>query len=184
MRARMLVLCGGIIVTSWSVSAQTPEAGVAPVLPETMAPEVRPAAPPAPVVPETVPVLEKPKAVKKPPSPEPVVSKPVLSKPPEAVRVQETPERQPAVTDAKSIKETPVPAEAPPLPGSLPVEPPAQTPATPAVKPSGAFSFGCIAFSFAMLIVGIVAGFSWRHLASRRKLGGMHVRIGTWRGIP
>ena len=46
------------------------------------------------------------------------------------------------------------------------------------------YSFGCLALAFAMLILGIGAGFLGRHLMSRHKLGGMTVRIGTWRGIP
>ena len=45
-------------------------------------------------------------------------------------------------------------------------------------------SFGCLVLAFAMLILGIGVGFLGRHLMSRHKLGGMTVRIGTWRGIP
>jgi hypothetical protein len=48
----------------------------------------------------------------------------------------------------------------------------------------GGYSLGCLALAFAMLIAGFAAGFVARHLVSRRKLGGMTVRIGTWRGIP
>lgn len=45
-------------------------------------------------------------------------------------------------------------------------------------------SFPCIALAFAMLTLGAAAGFIGRHLMSRHKLGGMTVRVGTWRGIP
>lgn len=59
----------------------------------------------------------------------------------------------------------------------------AVTPPPPATGRTGN-SFGCLALAFAMLILGIAAGFLGRHLMSRHKLGGMTVRIGTWRGIP
>jgi hypothetical protein len=108
-----------------------------------------------------------------------------------------------AVVPAEKPKlaEKPQPAERRPAPAAVAraVEPRPEKPAEPqpsppaaatvanseAAKPeAGSSSIGCWAVSFAMLIVGFVAGFLGRHYVSRRKLGGMTVRIGTWRGIP
>ena len=105
----------------------------------------------------------------------------------------------PAAEKPKPVEKPRPPAEitrpveiAPPKPIVKPVEvvAPVAVPTTVApvaVSPEGAgvwYSFGCLALSFAMLIIGVAVGFVWRHLMSRRKLGGMTVRIGTWRGIP
>jgi hypothetical protein len=66
----------------------------------------------------------------------------------------------------------------------MPAAAPADNGTTSQGEASAGYSFGCLALSFAMLIIGIAAGFIGRHLMSRHKLGGMSVRIGTWRGIP
>jgi hypothetical protein len=125
---------------------------------------VRPPAPEA-TAPVVLPAAEKPKPVEK-------------LKPVEKPKPAEKPR---ALTENTNPAET-----APPKPAAKPVETPA--PAAPATTDPGVasagYSFGCLALSFAMLIIGIAAGFVWRHLMSRRKLGGMTVRIGTWRGIP
>lgn len=83
-------------------------------------------------------------------------------------------------------EKTEVPVKPTPVAAAKP-EP--EKPQAPVVPPTGGAasaptSFGCWGLAFAMLIVGFVAGFFWRHQMSRRKLGGMSVRIGTWRGIP
>lgn len=64
------------------------------------------------------------------------------------------------------------------------VPPPSTTIPPGPVKAHTGDSFSCLALAFAMLILGVAAGFLGRHLMSRHKLGGMTVRIGTWRGIP
>ena len=99
--------------------------------------------------------------------------KPTLekSKPIEKPRVVETPSK-PETTTAKA-------AETPVLGAPVP-NPPSSVPT--AVQPD--VSFPCMALAFAMLILGAAAGFIGRHLMSRHKLGGMTVRVGTWRGIP
>lgn len=117
--------------------------------------------PPAPVVavPPALPVAEKPRPVEKP-------------KPAEKPR---------------ALAENPNPVEtAAPKPVAKPAEPPAPAaPATAVPDAAGAGCvFACLALAFAMLLIGVAAGFVWRHLMSRHKLGGMTVRIGTWRGIP
>jgi len=99
--------------------------------------------------------------------------------------VKPAPKPRPAV----EAKKPEVPAKPAPV---VTAKPPAElenlpTPA-PAASTGGtapaATSLGCWGLAFAMLIVGFAAGFFWRHQMSRRKLGGMSVRIGTWRGIP
>lgn len=119
----------------------------------------------APVVPNERPIpLERPKAVEKPK----IVEKP---KPVEKPRL-EIDSAGPSV----SSPTLPTPAKA--------IEP---TPPSPVSTPGpglGCNSFGCMALAFAMLILGIGVGFLGRHFMSRHKLGGMTVRIGTWRGIP
>ena len=123
-------------------------------------PDPATAPPPAATVPPPVvapaPVVT-PKPVEKPPAPKPVVP-------------------------AKPAKPATEPAVA--------VPPPAASPAS-AAPTDSAVSVGndCQPLSiwltgFAMLLIGFAAGFIARHLVSRRKLGGMTVRIGTWRGIP
>ena len=81
----------------------------------------------------------------------------------------------------------PVPAkpEEAPVPPPVPVEPaPQPEVAAAATAAGGGLSVACGLLAFAMLIVGFAAGFVGRHFWSRRQLGGMTVRIGTWRGIP
>ena len=129
---------------------------------EPLPTEPLPAAP-APAVVESVPPakapLERPKPAEKP---KPVAAAP---KPPEPV------------------KPPPAPAAAPKPPE--PAKPEGFAPAAGTANPAGsAAPLGCWGLAFAMLLVGFVAGFLWRHQTSRRKLGGMSVRIGTWRGIP
>lgn len=118
-----------------------------------------------PPVPEVVapPVVEKPKPAEKPRP----VEKPRA--PVENIKPAETSQPAPAVKPAEIVAPAAVTASAAPV----------------TANPQGAgYSFACLALSFAMLIIGVAAGFVWRHLMSRRKLGGMSVRIGTWRGIP
>lgn len=110
----------------------------------------------------------------------------------------------PVVPDARVVPaaavEAPKPAAKPdkPKPVPEPVKPapaatgPAETTVVATVVPgapvpleaAGCVSITCWLISFAMLIMGFAAGFVARHVVSRRKLGGMSVRIGTWRGIP
>jgi len=81
-----------------------------------------------------------------------------------------------------------VPARPAPVAAAKPAEPDKPPAPVPVVSTGGtasaAAALGCWGLAFAMLIVGFAAGFFWRHQMSRRKLGGMSVRIGTWRGIP
>ena len=140
--------------------------------PETSAPEstVTTPEPPPPAKPKPVPkphVNSKPAAA---PTPAPAPLKPA-EKPPAAEaaagHTSNNGANQPVVAPAP-------PAVTPPAPATADVGSPAAT----------GRSIGCLALSFAMLILGFVAGFVGRHLLSRHKLGGMTVRIGTWRGIP
>lgn len=100
--------------------------------------------------------------------------KPALekSKPIEKPRSVETPPR-PESSGAKA-SETPILGAHAPNP--------AASPAPAAARQE--VSFSCMLLAFAMLILGAAAGFIGRHLMSRHKLGGMTVRVGTWRGIP
>jgi hypothetical protein len=76
------------------------------------------------------------------------------------------------------------PEEAP-VPPAVPVEPvPGPQAGVAAAATGGGLTVGCGLLAFAMLIIGFAAGFVGRHFWSRRQLGGMTVRIGTWRGIP
>jgi hypothetical protein len=127
--------------------------------PTSVVPAPPPVAPPARVV------SDKPKPAAERPKP-PAVEKP-----------------KPPVEKPRPVVESPIPAAAPP---AKPIDPPAVAPvdAGPAKAAGGGYSLGCLALAFAMLVIGFAAGFLWRHQTSRRKLGGMSVRIGTWRGIP
>lgn len=107
------------------------------------------------------------------------VEKPKLEKPKPVERPR--PEPQAPSSAANPTSPSPKPIET-----VAPVSTPAVAPATPAGPSTvlGSDSFSCIVLAFAMLLLGMVAGFLGRHLMSRHKLGGMTVRIGTWRGIP
>ncbi len=119
-------------------------------------------APPAPAVSEKPKPVERPKPAEKP--------KPV-DKPRIAAENPQPPETAPART-----VESPAPSAAPALDG--------HGTSTRADEAGAGYSFGCLGLAFAMLIIGIAGGFLGRHFLSRHKLGGMTVRIGTWRGIP
>ena len=126
--------------------------------PEATTPAV---APPAPVAIEKPKPVERPKPVEKP-------------KPAEKPRPVVENARPPEVTPNKPI-EPPMPATAPAPADNGPIR---------QGEASAGYSLSCLGLSFAMLILGIAAGFLGRHFLSRHKLGGMTVRIGTWRGIP
>lgn len=127
-------------------------------------PAVRPPAPAA-TTPPALPVAEKPRPVEKP--------KPAEK--PRALAENTSPVENAAPKPVAKPAESPAPI----------VTPTVAAPATAAPGAAGGgYSFACLALAFAMLIIGVAAGFVWRHLMSRRKLGGMSVRIGTWRGIP
>jgi len=156
---RRWIFCS-LFMLSAAVSAQTAE-------PQPVTP-----APAAPTVAETPAPPPKPKAVEKP------VEKPAPKPRPAPVVKPEEP-KPAAAAPAKPAKPAPAkPVEQPPK-----SEAPAAGAATHA-SPASATAFGCWALAFAMLIAGFAAGFFWRHQMSRHKLGGMTVRIGTWRGIP
>ena len=120
------------------------------------------------VVPPAKAANEKPKPVE---NPKPVEKPKLLEKPRPAVENARLPE----VGPSKSVEPS-VPA-AVPAPADIDL-------ASKQGQASSGYSLGCLGLAFAMLIIGIAAGFLWRHLMSRHKLGGMSVRIGTWRGIP
>jgi hypothetical protein len=119
------------------------------------------AADPAVPAPAEVPVAPAPVVA---PAPRPVVEAP---KPVERPKPVEKPR---PVVEAPKAAEPAAPA-------------PAVSTDTP-VAAASSYSLGCLALAFAMLVTGFAAGFIARHLVSRRQLGGMTVRIGTWRGIP
>ena len=126
------------------------------------------------------PVLEKPAP---PPATAPVVvEKPRPIEPP---KTAEAP--RPVVVKPQPVPPPP-PVAAKPEEASVPPAPvePAPQPevAAAATAAGGGFTVGCGLLAFAMLIIGFAAGFIGRHFWSRRQLGGMTVRIGTWRGIP
>lgn len=60
-------------------------------------------------------------------------------------------------------------------------EPPAADAGSPApvvaAADSAGISYGCVALSFAMLVLGFVAGAVWLRERNRKKLGGMYLRI-------
>lgn len=160
MRSRLILLPVLAALLAPGAGAQTPE-------PSTVAP---------PVSSEPVP----------PPTPAPV---PPVAPPPRPVSERPKPpvERPKPVEKPRVVTEVPKPVEvAPPQPVETPVPPPAEPAPIVAATPTGGngFAFGCAALAFAMLVIGFAAGFVARHFWSRRKLGGMTVRIGTWRGIP
>ena len=124
------------------------------------------------------PALEQPAV---PPAPPPMaVEKPKPVEPPKPV---ERP--RPVVEKSKPALPPPVESKSEePPPPVTPAEPEPKTEGAPEAATGGGFSPGCWLLSFAMLIIGFAAGFIGRHVWSRRQLGGMTVRIGTWRGIP
>lgn len=140
----------------------------APVPENTPEPAPPPAVAPPSMTPKTPP---KPRAVSKPAAAVTVPEPPKPAEKPQAAAENVTPRN--AVTN-KPVEAPPPPAVPPPTPATTETELPAAT----------GYSFGCLALAFAMLIIGFAAGFLGRHFLSRHKLGGMTVRIGTWRGIP
>jgi uncharacterized membrane protein len=156
MRGRLfIVLSLALVYPSMTLGVDPAVSAPVPARAETA---VTPAAvPPAQVVNEKPAFVEKPKPADKP-------------------RV--------AAENARPPEVTPSPAIEPPAPAAVPAPAAADNnPATPGETSAG-YSFGCVTLSFAMLIIGFAAGFLGRHFLSRHKLGGMTVRIGTWRGIP
>lgn len=127
------------------------------------------AAPSAVVVPATTPA-----AAPKPPVPP---AAPVVVPKPVPVEKEKPAAAQPPASPPIG---TPEPTHS----GDLPAGRDTKTVAGPAIAPDGLAGYLWPAFSFAMLIVGFAAGYFWRHHVSRQKLGGMTVRIGTWRGTP
>lgn len=127
--------------------------------------------PPPPGITEVAPTLP----VERPKPPE----KPKAEKP----RPVEKPRSEMENTGSQP---NPVPASVKPAETVAPAGAPLTSAVTPPAPTTGrvGYSFSCLALAFAMLILGIAAGFLGRHLMSRHKLGGMTVRIGTWRGIP
>lgn len=94
---------------------------------------------------------------------------------------------KPAAAEKEKPAAAQPPASSPAEPersGDMPLGREAKTVAGPAVVTDGLAGYLWPAFSFAMLIAGFAAGYFWRHHVSRQKLGGMTVRIGTWRGTP
>jgi hypothetical protein len=144
--------------------------------PVVSTPLPEPAEVPAPVVtPPAQMVNEKPKPVERP-KPAGQVKPVEKPKPAEKPRVAADSVQPPVVTASKPVE--------PPAPAAVPAPAPANNGIAKQGEASAGYSFGCLALSFAMLILGVAAGFLGRHLMSRHKLGGMTVRIGTWRGIP
>lgn len=128
------------------------------------------AIPPVPVPAENAPALmeqakpvERPKLVEKPKAAErPQASPPTSESVPQAAPT--APVKPTEVQQSSAVLASP--ASSAPAASSVAYLPP------------------CWVVAFAMLILGIAVGFLGRHLMSRHKLGGMTVRIGTWRGIP
>lgn len=133
-------------------------------VPETVESALPAIPPPAPSETEKPKPAEKPIPIEKP--------KPVVKPRPAIVKDVRPSNAQPS----KPIEL--------PAPVAVPAPAPDETGTAGQGGMSAGYTFGCLALSFAMLIIGIAAGFLWRHLMSRHKLGGMTVRIGTWRGIP
>jgi hypothetical protein len=177
MRSRFVIVLGLALAYPFVILGADPVAGTP--LPEPTATPEPALTPPAPVVIEKPKPPEKPKPAEKPKPVETIkpVEKPkAVEKPKPVEKPQHATEtvRPPDVTPSKPID--PPPAAAVPTPvsnGAIKQE-----------ATSCSYSFGCLALSFAMLVIGIAAGFLGRHMMSRHKLGGMTVRIGTWRGIP
>ena len=131
------------------------------------------AGPATPVVTETEtppPPVERPRPAEKP----------RIEKPKPIEKPRPDPEISGSPSNPATIKPKPVETAAPVV---VPVSSPMAPPAPPAIVRDSA-SLSCLALAFAMLILGVAVGFLGRHLLSRHKLGGMTVRIGTWRGIP
>ena len=103
------------------------------------------------------------------PTEKPTLEKSKSTEKPRTVEVPAKPETTAAKPAGTPVLGTPVPN---PVTSPVPAD----------VRPD--VSFPCMALAFAMLILGAAAGFIGRHLMSRHKLGGMTVRVGTWRGIP
>jgi len=159
MRGRFVIVLGLALICPPVALGADPVVGApAAERPDVTTPAV---VSPAQVVNEKPKPAERPKLVEKP--------KPV-EKP------------RPTIESARPPEVTPSIAIEPPAPVAAPV--PADNGTARQGEASSGYSFGCLGLSFAMLIIGIAAGFLWRHLMSRHKLGGMSVRIGTWRGIP
>lgn len=161
MRGCFIVVLGLALICPSITLGADPAVGTA--MPESVENTLPAIPPPAPSVTEKPKPAEKPKPIEKPKS----VEKP---RPPVEIT------RPPEVTPSKPIES--------PAPAVMPAPAPADNATARQGEASAGYSFGCLALSFAMLIIGIAAGFLWRHLMSRHKLGGMTVRIGTWRGIP
>ncbi len=71
-------------------------------------------------------------------------------------------------------------SEKPPSAAASNPEAPAAEPNPPCPSPcveSAGFAYGWLALSFAMLILGFVAGVVWLRERNRKKLGGMYLRI-------
>ena len=154
MRGRFVILLGLALIGPPLAHGADPVTGTPAA---ERAEETTPAVvPPVPIL------IEKPKPAERP--------KPV-EKPRPAVESTQPPD----VTPAKSTE---------PAPAADPAPVPADNGTASQGEANAGYSFGCLALSFAMLIIGIAAGFLGRHFLSRHKLGGMTVRIGTWRGIP
>lgn len=152
---KSLLVCALLILPA-AVVAQTAESP-----PVALPPTAEQAPADAEIAPVVKTPIERPRpAVKPVPKPRPVAE----------AQNPEVPVRSAPVAAAKSAE-----PEKPPVP--VPVVSTGGTAAPVA-------ALGCWSLAFAMLIVGFAAGFFWRHQMSRRKLGGMSVRIGTWRGIP
>ena len=165
MRGRLFILL------SLALACPTIALGADPVVgtPPTERTEVTAPA----VVPSAQVLDEKPRPVERP---KPVERPRPVEKPRPTVEIT----RPPEVMPSKPIE----PPVEPPAPAAMPAPAPADNGTARQGEASAGYSLGCLALSFAMLIIGIAAGFIGRHLMSRHKLGGMSVRIGTWRGIP
>jgi hypothetical protein len=162
MRSRFIIVLGLALISSSIALGADPAVGTA--VPESVEGALPAIPPPAQSVTEEPKPAEKPKPIEKP--------KPVVKPRPAIVK-----DVQPSnVQSSKPIE--------PPAPVAVPAPAPDETGTAGQGGMSAGYSFGCLALSFAMLIIGVAAGFLWRHLMSRHKLGGMTVRIGTWRGIP
>ena len=167
MRRRLFIVLG-LVLAAPSVALGADPAGSSPV-PER-AEETAPAvAPPAQVVNEKPKPAERPRLAEKPKP----IEKP---KPAEKPRLVAENLQPPESLPGKPIE--------PPAPAAVATPTPGDDGTARQGEASAGYSFGCLALSFAMLIIGVAAGFLGRHFLSRHKLGGMTVRIGTWRGIP
>jgi hypothetical protein len=155
MRARLFIVLGlALAYPSMTLGVDPVVSSPVPARAETVTPAV---VPPAQVVNEKPTFVEKPKPVDKP-------------------RLAAENVRPPEVTPNQAIE--------PSTPAAVPAPAPADNNLATPGETSAGYSFGCVTLSFAMLIIGFAAGFLGRHFLSRHKLGGMTVRIGTWRGIP